>query len=489
MAFTSLAFLAFFAAVAVVHRLLPAALRWAWLLVASACFYLSFIPSYLAVLLAAALFNYGAGLRIEAAAGARRRGLLVAGIAANLLLLVFFKYSPFFDSCVEAAAEWLGFRYREGALRLILPLGLSFFVFTAIGYLVEVDRGRVRAERHLGLLALYFLFFPKVAQGPIERAERFLPQLRAMPSAGPDRIAAGFRRILLGCFKKLVVADRLALYVNAVYGNEPEHNGTSLIVATIFYAFQIYADFSGYTDMALGSAEVLGFDLSPNFRRPYLATSIADFWNRWHISLSTWLRDYLFLPLAYRFSNLVPKPRLLFIRSDKWVYLFAVLITFVLCGIWHGEGWNYALWGALFGFYLTVSNWSRKLRRAVTRRTGLAARPALQTAFRIVATFALVSVAWVFFRGGTLETIGSVLRKIVFSHGAPFLASPSTMVYSLLGVAAIVAADLKEEFLGERFSLLAHRSGAVRYAASAALIVAMLLIGVLDGGQFIYFQF
>jgi D-alanyl-lipoteichoic acid acyltransferase DltB (MBOAT superfamily) len=489
MLFTSVSFLLFFLLTAIVHRILPGRLRWVLILLASAAFYASFLPAYLAVLALAALASYFAGLGIEGSTGRARKGALFAGVGVNLLLLVFFKYSSFFDACAASAARVLDLRYSEGMLRAVLPLGFSFFVFTAISYLVEIERGKTRAERHPGILAVHFLFFPKLAQGPIERPQNLLPQIREARSATPDEIAAGFRRMLLGCFKKLVVADRLAIYVNAVYGNEPLHNGSSLLLATLFYSFQIYADFSGYTDIALGSAEVLGFRLTPNFKRPYLAGSISEFWNRWHMSLSTWLRDYLFLPLAYFFANRAARPSYLRIRSDKWVYLFAVMITFVLCGAWHGEGWNFVLWGGLFGVYLTVSNWSRKLRRGAVRRTGLARLPRLHTALRTLFTFSLVTLAWVFFRGGDLATIGSIFGKFVAAHGRPFLDSPSTMIYSFFGIAAILAIDVNEEFFGDRFGVLAHRSAAVRATASAALIVGILLFGVLDGGQFIYFQF
>jgi D-alanyl-lipoteichoic acid acyltransferase DltB (MBOAT superfamily) len=489
MLFNSVAYLLFFAAVASIHHLLPLRFRWAWLLVASGAFYASSIPAYLAVLLLAALLTWAAGLALERKEGRAARRVFLIGVAANVLLLVFFKYSPFFDAVASAAAEALRLRYPRGALDVILPLGLSFFVFTAVAYLVEIRRGRIRAERHPGILALHFLFFPKLAQGPIERPHDLLPQLREPRRFDPADVSAGLRLMLLGAFKKLVVAERLALYVNAVYGNEPLHNGTSLLVATVFYAFQIYADFSGYTDIALGSARVLGIRLTPNFKRPYLATSIGDFWNRWHISLSTWLRDYVFLPLAYFFSTKVPPRRFLFARSDKWVYLLAVMITFTIAGAWHGETPNYILWGALFGAYLTASNWTRKGRRGLVRRTGMARSPRLLAFLRTLFTFSLVCFAWIFFRGGSLDVSLSVIRKIALDLGRPFLESPSTMIYSLLGIAAILALDLRCEFFEGSRGTLAHRSAVVRQLAAAALVVLILLFGVLDGGQFIYFQF
>ncbi|MFH1681722.1 MAG: MBOAT family O-acyltransferase [Candidatus Eisenbacteria bacterium] len=489
MVFNSVAFVLFFFLAAAVYFALPHRVRWLWLILSSAAFYLSFIPAYLGVLLSVALLNYAAGLAIERSAGARRKRVFVLGLAANILVLVFFKYSSLFDATLSALARFLDLRCPEGLLRVVLPLGLSFFVFTALAYLIEIHRGKIRAERHPGVLAAYFLFFPKLAQGPIERPGDLLHQFREPHALDAERISSGLRLMLFGYFKKLVVADRLGLYVDAVYGNADHHGGASLLLATLFYSFQIYADFSGYTDIALGSARVLGFRLSPNFRRPYLAVSISDFWNRWHITLSTWLRDYLFLPLAYFFSNRIRGPRVLFLKADKWVYFFSVFITFLICGAWHGEGLNYVVWGGLYGLYLTVSTWTRKAERRFVRSIGLARRPRFHQALRVLSTFALVTFAWIFFRGGETERILQIIGKIAASPGRLFLDSPSTMIYSVLGVAAVIVLDVREEFFEGRFSPFAHRSAFVRCFAHAALAVTVLLFGVLDGGQFIYFQF
>jgi D-alanyl-lipoteichoic acid acyltransferase DltB (MBOAT superfamily) len=246
---------------------------------------------------------------------------------------------------------------KDQLLKIILPVGLSFFIFTILSYLIEIKRGTINAERHLGKFASSLLFFPKIMQGPIEKPGNIFPQFMEEKNFNYDMVVEGLKLMLWGYFKKLVVADRLAIYVNTVYGNYEHHSGISLLVATIFYSFQVYADFSGYTDIALGSAKVLGFNLTNNFNRPYFATSIREFWNRWHITLSVWLRDYLFLPLAFFFSRKMNKTKYLGLAVEKWIFLFASIITFAVCGIWHGEGLNFLIWGLLFGIYSQLDTW------------------------------------------------------------------------------------------------------------------------------------
>ena len=489
MTFHSIPFLLFVAFAAAVYYALPHRIRWFWLLLASCAFYASFVPAFLITLGALTILNYALGLVIGSGSERKARFVYISGLVANTGVLVYFKYSPFFDDCVSATARFLGFRYSEGAIATVLPLGLSFFVFTAISYLSEIRKGTVPAERHLGILALHFLFFPKVTQGPIERPESLIHQFREPHRLDADVVSDGLKLMLIGYFKKLVVADRLALYVNAVYGKEEFHNGTSLLIASIFYAFQIYADFSGYTDIARGCGRLFGFRLAPNFNRPYFATSIREFWNRWHISLSTWLRDYLFMPLAYSFSRIIPRPRWLGIRSDKWVYLFAAFITFLICGAWHGETLNFVLWGAVYGFYLTFSNWSRKTRRRFSRAIGLSKRQGLRTAWKVLCTFSLVTIAWVLFRGGSMDSILSILGKIFTEPGTPFLNPPTIFAYSVIAILALIVLDAKEEYGRLSFSLMGHRTAAIRYGTYALATIVILLLGVLDGGQFIYFQF
>lgn len=489
MQFHSPEFLFFLILSVTIFYLLPHRWRWLWLGISGALFYLSFIPAFLAVLLALVVLNYAFGRWIDGADASAKKGWLLAGIIVNLAALVFFKYGVISDRLVSAVAEFLDLRYPMSSLRILLPLGFSFFIFSAISYLIEIKRGRIQAERHLGYLSAFFLFFPKIAQGPIERPGSLLAQFRSERAFDPDDISAGLKRMIWGFFKKLVIADRLALYVNAVFANVPQHNGTSLAVAIIFFAFQIYADFSGYTDIALGTARLFGFKLTENFRQPYLASSIKDFWDRWHISLSTWLRDYLFLPLAFWMSRHLKRARYLGVRSDEWIYVVSILITFVICGVWHGEGLNFLLWGGLFGIFLSISRLTARVRkkarnsvpgRKIRRSRGFLSRALI---------FVLVTFAWVFFRGGGLDQVRTIFSKLLFQHGAPFIDSRAFMVYSFFGILCLIAIDLNQEFGRGRVLFDGIRNTYLRMASYAALLITILMIGVLDGGQFIYFQF
>ena len=411
-------------------------------------------------------------------------------ILVNVLILVFFKYFNFIFPGNQIHLYNVNLFFRTDPVnRMILPLGLSYLTFTVLSYQIEIKRKTIQPETHFGYFSLYLLFFPKIAQGPIERPQHLMPQFRQHHSFNYDMVVQGLKLILWGYFKKLVVADRLAIYVNAVFSNSEHHNGTTLIIATIFFAFQIYADFSGYTDIALGSANIFGFALTNNFKRPYFSTSIKEFWNRWHITFSTWLRDYIFLPLAFFLSNRMKKQKYLFLSTEKWIYLIAIMITFAICGLWHGEGWTYLIWGLLFGFYLTYSNWTEKFNKNVRKRLHIRKTAPLYVHYKIILTFILVSFAWIFFRASSLTEAIEIIKKIFTSFGFPFYESPGNLIYAIFGILSLIAIDLKREFFNNRFSLLSNKYSVVRIGTIVAMVMIILLIGVFDGGQFIYFQF
>lgn len=489
MRLASIEFLLFFFIASAIYYFLPSKYRWGWLLVVSSLFYISLAPIYLLVLFLIIFICYFVGRGLENKQGHARKKLFLFGLVACVLVLVFFKYSGFFQASLSSFAGFFRLHYPRKIINIVLPIGLSFFVFSALAYLIEIKRGHIRAERHFGILASYLMFFPKIAQGPIERPQHFLPQFREGHVFDADTVASGLGLMLLGYFKKLVIADRLAIYVNAIYGNAPLHNGTSLLLATLFYSFQIYADFSGYTDIALGSARVLGFELTPNFRQPYLASSVKDFWARWHISFSTWLRDYLFLPMAYYCSRKLKKPRYLFVRTERWIYAFAALVTFIICGAWHGESLNFILWGVLFGIYLIFANWTLGMRRRLARKVGLSKIPGYKSIIKRLIVFSLVTFAWIIFRGGSLNRISLIIKKVISNPGLPFIDSRAYMLYSIFGILFLIILDLHLEFHPGSFLFLNHKNWIVRQIAYAMLILAILLMGVLDGRQFIYFQF
>lgn len=484
MLFNSLTYLFFFLVVVLVLYIIPAKFQWLWLLVSSIFFYYTLSPIYLVLYVSLVIINYSLGILIERS-GAKRKNVFFISIGINVFVLVFFKYIGFFQLLTD---QILGLSESDPILRIILPVGLSFFVFTILSYLIEVKRGAIQAERHVGIFASSLMFFPKMMQGPIERPGHIFPQFKEEKYFNYEGIIEGLKLMLWGYFKKLVIADRMALYVNAVYDNYEHHSGLTLLVATFFYAVQIYADFSGYTDIALGSAGVLGFNLTDNFKRPYFATSIKDFWNRWHISLSTWLRDYIFLPLAVIMAGKLRQTKYLGLPAEKWIFMSASIITFSICGLWHGEGLNFLLWGLLFGIYLTVANWTLGLSKYLRKKLNLSKSSTLYRVYGISITFLLVSFSWIFFRADTTHDAISIIKSISSLNGPLFIVR-RTLIFSMIGLSILFFVDAKREF--SLFGNLTHspKNGIIEHIKYVALILIILLIGVFDGGQFIYFQF
>jgi alginate O-acetyltransferase complex protein AlgI len=490
MIFTSLSYLIFLILTFLVYYLLPGRFRWACLLFISVVFYLSFIPVFLLVIAFIVIGNYLMSFWLKnERSGKNKKIVIILIVTINLLILAFFKYfnSLFPNREVNLyLAEW--FSRGDPLTRMIIPVGLSYMVFTVLSYQIEIKRGNILPERHLGYFSLYLLFFPKVTQGPIERPEKFLPQLRDVHNFNYSLISSGLKKILLGYFKKLVVADRLSIYVNAIYNNSEHHNGTTLIVATVFFAFQIYADFSGYTDIALGSASLFGYRLSENFKSPYLATSVQDFWSRWHMTFSTWLRDYIFLPLAFWFSKSMKKDKYFFVTTEKWIYFFAIMITFAVCGIWHGEGLNYLIWGLLFGLFLTVSNWTVKVSRQIRRRLHMNKSSAFYRIVKMIITFSLVSFCWIFFRAKDTKTAFDIISQMMTTTGKVFYENPSNIIYAAFGILTMLLIDINSGLNG-KYSPFNCKYPVVRYFSYAFAFILILLIGVLNGEQFIYVQF
>jgi alginate O-acetyltransferase complex protein AlgI len=429
-----------------------------------------FVPIYIVILGVTIVVDYFAGLLIEKSPD-RKRFYLIASLIANIGALAIFKYYNFFIGNVNELLLSAGFASSLPLLSILLPVGLSFHTFQAMSYIIEVYRGNQKAERHFGIYALYVMFFPQLVAGPIERPQNMLHQFHEEHKFDYDAVVSGLKQILWGLFKKIVIADRLALYVNSVYDNSQNHSGLTLIVATIFFSVQIYCDFSGYSDIALGSAGVLGYKLMTNFNRPYFATGIQEFWGRWHISLSTWFRDYLYIPLG---GNRVSKSR----------WYWNLLIVFLVSGLWHGANWTYIVWGGLHGFYLICG----LLLSPFNRR--LVAFPYIGRVLSTVITLILVAFAWVFFRATSLIDAFSIVWSILtFKPGAFFIGNPSTLVFSLIGIFVLFCVEFKQEFMPKSFLLLYNERKLVRHITYALLLLGIILFGVFDGGQFIYFQF
>ncbi len=490
MTFNSIIYLVFLTFVVAAYYIFPLKIRWLWLLIASIAYYLSFFPVFILLLIFLAIANFFIAKSLAKSPNEKTSMLFVASIAMNILLLCLFKYfnSLFPDFRIHLYS--VDFFFRTNVLnKMILPLGLSYLTFTILSYLIEIKRKTIQPETHFGYFSLYLFFFPKIAQGPIERPQNLINQLHQNPKVNYSMVAEGLKLILMGYFKKIVIADRLSIYVNAIYDNSSQHNGTSLAVATFFFAIQIYADFSGYTDIAIGSAKLFGINLSDNFKRPYFSTSIKEFWNRWHITFSTWLRDYIFLPLAYFLSGYLKKEKYFFISKEKWIYLIATLITFSICGIWHGVGWNYLFWGLLFGVYLTYSNWTKDLNKKIRKWLHIKKSSGIYLSFNVITTFVLILISWIFFRANSLQDAIHILNKIFTSSGPVFFHSPYDLVYAALGIAALIAIDIKAEYFNTQWLVLHNKHFSIRVAGIIILVIAILLLGVFDGGQFIYFQF
>ncbi len=472
MLFNSLHFVFFFILTTAIYFLLPHKWRWAFLLLISCYFYAVFVPVYILILAFTIVVDYWAGRLIENNRE-QRKPLLLASLIVNIGFLAFFKYYNFLNENLTALLGLGGWQNPVPALRILLPIGLSFHTFQAMSYTIEVYRGNQKAERHFGIYALYVMFYPQLVAGPIERPQNVLHQFYRKVDFNYDRIVAGLRLMLWGLFKKVVIADRLSIYVDAVYNNATHHSGLTCIVATVFFAFQIYCDFSGYSGIALGAAKVLGIDLMENFRRPYLSTSIKDFWSRWHISLSTWFRDYLYIPLG---GSRVSLPR----------HLINLLIVFMVSGLWHGASWTFVIWGALHGIYLVVEHLLHRFvfKKKAPVRKGWRQLPAY------LLTFTLASFAWIFFRADSVGTAFTIIQNIFTLRPGPFFVGfAAGFVYSVGLIIFLILAEINQEFFAEKWSMIWSPRPSVRMAGYAILLLVMLLIGVFNGGQFIYFQF
>lgn len=490
MLFNSLNFAIFFPTVFFLFFLLPRRFQWLLLLAASAYFYMAFVPKYILVLFFLIVVDYFLGLVIERADGERRTLLLWVSIASNLGTLFLFKYFNFFNENIATLANAIGWNYSIESLKLILPLGLSFHIFQSLSYVIEVYRRKHPAERHFGIYALYVMFFPQLVAGPIERPQNLLPQLHLTHDFDYERVMDGLTLMLWGFFKKLVIADQLAVTVDHVYGNLYEAPPTALLIAAIFFTFQLYCDFSGYGDIAVGAARVLGFTIINNFARPFQARSISEFWRRQHISLSNWLRDYLYYPLAIVWRS--------WGRVGSYTALF---VTMVLIGLWHGANWTFVIFGVLHGAYLVIGDMGKAWRGKVMAMLGVLRFPQIHHAVQVLVTFCLFSFSLIFFRAPTVDDARHIIVNLPDGIAQLFGAWDTTAIAAALGVpatflllrlAAIVFMLLVERYMAAPFSAreyLLRWSLTWRLAAYYFIILWIFFLGSFGAKSFIYFQF
>lgn len=487
MLFNSFGYAFFLPAVFALYWITPKKFRWILLLLSSCFFYASWGPRPLLLILLITVFSYTAARLMDAVpkGSGSRRGILTLSIILCTGVLFFFKYFNFFSENLTALLGRLSIPLQPVTLKLVLPLGISFYIFQIISYLADVYKGKLPAERHLGIYAVYVTFFPKVMQGPIERGENLLPQLRNPHPFRYEQASYGLKLMAWGYFKKLVLADGLAAYVNQVYNDPHSYTGFSLMLATFFFAIQLYCDFSGYTDIALGSAGILGIRLTPNFRSPYFACSIKDFWSRWHLSLSGWLRDYIYIPLG---GNRVGKLR----RA------FNIMVTFLVSGLWHGASWNYVLWGAIHGGLQVIEGffpWNRKDSPFQKNRR----LHGILCLFTVPVTFLAVCFAWIFFRAASIEDGIYILQNMFTGIGTPRdyiyscalqmgLTLPRLM-YSCLPLILLFLFDLAS-LKTDVIAVVSRQRFFIRWPVYILLLLIILLFsekGVTT--EFIYMQF
>jgi len=479
MLFNSLGFCAFFIVVTTLYYALPWSGRWKMLLVASCYFYMSFVPAYILILLVTILIDYTLGILIADAEGHRRKVYLVVSILSTCAVLFVFKYYNFFMKTSTDIGHLLGFQPNLPLSHFILPIGLSFHTFQSLSYVIEVYRGNQKPERHFGIYSLYVMFYPQLVAGPIERPQNLLHQFYEHHHFSIENVMRGLSLMAWGYFQKMVIADRAAVYVNKAYGSWQTATGLELLIGTVLFAVQIYADFAGYSSIAIGAARVMGFELMTNFNHPYFSKSISEYWRRWHISLSTWFKDYLYYPL---FGDHVTIPR----------HFMSLLITFTVSGLWHGANWTFVVWGFYNGALLVAEGWIGKWWRK-----GWA-----WTAARRLVTLTLILIGFIFFRARTIPQALGIMGRIISStslakssvQAAILLATGDSSSLALMAATVMLIAimfGLEAMQEGRRWIFKDHIAKSVRWQATAVVLLfqAIMLFGSLRASSFIYFQF
>ena len=471
MIYNSFNFIVLFPLIFLLYYLIPARyqkVRNVFLLAVSYLLYLNWKPVYALILLGVTLVTYYSARLIERYE--KKRLIVILGGAFSLLPLLFFKYFNFINEQVYTVLSALGLRYELQGLNWAVPIGISFFTFQALGYLFDVYYKKIEAEKNFLIYALFISFFPSILSGPINKASLVIPQLKNLrPYFDYEKAVGGLKMLLWGMFMKVVVADRVALYVDTVLPNYMNYTGVTCFAASIFYTIQIYADFAGYSLMAIGVGKVLGFELTENFRRPYFAVSVTDFWRRWHISLSTWLKDYVYIPMGGS-------------RCSKMRNYWNIFVTFLVSGIWHGANWTFIVWGIWHGIAQIIEK-------------GIGQQKCeygwFGKSIKIVITFLLVNFAWIFFRMTTLGDACGVIAHIFDLHQSMALEITSKHIFVLMimGTIILFIKDWTDEFAPNRLRLFENKSRVIRWASYLSVIILIMLTGVFDAGQFIYANF
>ena len=468
MLFNSLHFLIFFPIILILYFSIPHKYRWTILLIGSYYFYMSWKPEYIILIMISTLIDYIAGIQIYNTVSKRKKKIFLGlSLLTNLGLLFAFKYFNFFSDSTRAVLQQFAIPFDPITLAVLLPIGISFYTFQTLSYTIDIYRGKIKPEKHLGIFAVFVSYWPQLVAGPIEKAAHLIPQFYKKHKFEYARAVSGCRLMLWGFFKKMVIADGVAITVNIVFNNPGAYSGPYLILATMFFAIQIYCDFSGYVDIARGAARIMGIELSENFKMPYLSKSIGEFWKRWHITLSNWFKDYVYISLG---GNRVSVPR----------WYVNILIVFIISGLWHGANWTFVIWGALHGLYLIIEI----ILKPVTNKIKLNhyARRFIGLAW----TFILVNIGWVFFRANNFSDAIYILTHMFTSTGDIIVG----VVFIFAIVFIILVMDLI--YINQKALLFWRRLNQIwllRWLVYIALIFTILLFGINKSVEFIYFQF
>lgn len=466
MLFNSLAFLLFFPIVGILYWVLPHKYRNIFLLLASYYFYMSWEPSYAILILFTSLSTWFCGLKIASKSNNRKLYITLC-LSINFLILFFFKYYNFAIDSITSIISWQNYRLHIPYSHFLLPVGISFYTFQSIGYTIDVFRKEIQPEKNFVTYALFVSFFPQLVAGPIERAKNLLPQFHSKHLFDGEEFIEGLKLMIWGFFMKLCVAGNVAPYVDAVYNNVPHHNGTSLLLASAFFSFQIFCDFGGYSLIAIGTARCLGFKLMQNFNHPYLSTSFRDFWHRWHISLSSWFGSYVYIPLGGS-------------RCSHIKHYRNLMITMLASGVWHGANWTFIWWGGIHGVFLVIN----AIYNKITNNKHIVPK-----FIAVLGTWIAATWAWVFFRANNLSDAFTITQKIITEPGKLYKGDgiPS-LVLPILMILILLIKEIKDEY-HVRFSLMHNHNPWISIPSVALVIIVILLCAEFNSGKFIYFQF
>lgn len=486
----------FFPIVVLIYFVIPVKLRYIWLLITSYYFYMSWNPKYAILILVSTIITYISGLLLDIFgkdgmkhSRAKKRITMLLCLLINIGILAYFKYFDFILSNINTILSRINMELLEKPFDVILPVGISFYTFQALSYTIDIYRGEIKAEKNFAKYALFVSFFPQLVAGPIERSKNLLHQINEKHVYNYDDVRKGLLLMLFGLFQKMVIADRAAILVNEVYNHYQKYLGLELVVATLLFAIQIYCDFAGYSNVAIGSAKVLGFSLMENFNAPYLSRSISEYWRRWHISLSTWFRDYLYIPLG---GN----------RCSKLKKYFNLMVTFLVSGLWHGASWHFVVWGGLNGLFQIIGDLLKPLREKGAYVLKLNRDSLVVKLIQTLMTFILINFTWIFFRADNVMVAIQVIKRIfrnfniwIFWDGSIFQMGLDRQEFTLLlfAIGVITIYDICKYCKISLYQILLKQQIVVRWALYYMMIFSLIIYGTYgnayDIQDFIYFQF